>query len=190
MKAGELQLDTVLDDVRTGVPGQETFVQVESGATLSGTGQVTQLRLLDGGILAPGNSPGEFTAESLIWNGGGEIAFELGSDNTTATSDLLTITGALTKGSAGVWEFNFSDGIGTPTLNETYTLFTFGSTDFLVGDFTHTYSGALSGFDGDFTLNAGSLEFTVTAIPEPGTCVLLGFGLFAMAARRRSTRRG
>jgi len=188
IRDGELQLNTVLDDVRI-VAGQDTFVQVESGATLSGTGQVTQLRLLDGGILSPGNSPGEFTADSLIWNGGGDIAFELGSDNTTATSDLLTITGALTKGSVGVWEFDFSDGIGTPTLSETYTLLTFASTDFVVGDFAYTYSGALSGFDGNFTLNATSLEFTVTAIPEPGTSILLGLGLFAVAARRRHARR-
>ncbi len=192
VKDGELQVNTVLDDVRTGLAnGQETFVQIETGGTLSGTGEVTDVFLQSGGFIAPGASPGELTAADLTWDGGGAFNFELGATTTTADSDLLTLSGDLIKGSAGSFTFNFSDGNGAPVL-DTYTLIDFASNvGFVVGDFDFTYTGSQPAFDGNFLLNPGSLQFQVTqvqVIPEPSAVLLLwgGTALLLFGRRRRS----
>ncbi|MDT5269876.1 MAG: hypothetical protein QOH49_2062 [Acidobacteriota bacterium] len=134
---------------------------VNSGGTLSGAGAVNRAITLNaGGSISPeGASPiATLSGGSLNWNGGGEMDFDL-----AATSDRLALSGALTKGTAGSFEFAFN-----PTASlvpgTTYTLATFGSTNFNVPDFT--YSGLPSELKGKFTLDAGSLKFTVLdAVP-------------------------
>jgi hypothetical protein len=92
-------------------------------------------------------------AASLTWNGGATLDFDL-----AATSDRLALSGALTRGSGGAFEFAFNPAADLAP-GTTYTLATFGSTNFDVTDFT--YSGLPAELKGKFTLEAGALKFTV-----------------------------
>jgi autotransporter-associated beta strand protein len=151
-------------------------VTVASGATLGGNGRIGNLTLNVGGTLAPGNSPGTLTAESLDWQGG-DLWFELGADN--SSSDYLSLTGGL-SGSAGSLAFTFLD--HGWQIGQTYDLIGFGSTTLAASQFTFTNSG---GFDGTFGYNGNSLQFTLTAIPEPSITALIALGLAAIVLRRR-----
>lgn len=141
--------------VNGSVAGSGAF-NVNGGATLSGSGVVSRaVTLNSGGIVSPeGAAPiATLGASSLTWNGGAEFDFDL-----AATSDRIALTGAFTKTGAGTYEFVFN-----PAANlapgTTYTLATFGSTNFDVADFT--YSGLPAELKGKFTLEAGALKFTV-----------------------------
>lgn len=100
-------------------------VTVSNGATLGGTGSVGGLVTVNnGGFLAPGNSPGTFTAEALTLNSGSTTVFELGSPSGTpgVDSDLIDVNGLLTLAGGGIEIVNFG-GMNTGT----YTLFNYGS---------------------------------------------------------------
>lgn len=155
-----------------------------SGGTLGGSGAVGDT-ILHTGSLAPGNSAGTLTLDSLTWNGG-TLAFELGANQ--AGSDQLAVSGAFTKGTGPTFYFNFTDAATAPIAGATYTLLTFGSqAGFTTGDFSYSYTGALSGFSGAFDLQAGRLNFTVAAIPEPATwSCLFGLAVLGVAIWRRS----
>ncbi|MDX6765906.1 MAG: PEP-CTERM sorting domain-containing protein [Candidatus Methylacidiphilales bacterium] len=151
-------------------------VIVESGGQLTGTGSVGALTLQSGALLAPGNSPGTITADSVIWDGGADFVFELG-----ATSDQLVILGALTKGSAGTYEIILTAGEG---LSEGLKdLITFNSTNFNGSDFTIINN--TPGLIGNLVLNGSTLSYNVTTVPEPSTALLVVLGLGVLAAGRR-----
>ena len=133
-----------------------------NGGTLSGNGAVNRpVTLNSGGAVAPEGSTAAATLSgaSLAWNGGGRLAFDLG----TAT-DRLALSGALTKGSAGSYEFVFTPGEGIAE-GSTYTLVNFGSTNFTAADFS--YTGLPAGMSGAFILDAGTLQFTVLDTTAP-----------------------
>ena len=158
-----------------------TAISVHSGATFTGNGTATgSLTLHSGGLLAPGSGLGSLAVGSFNWNGGGLLNFELGTGN---TSDHLNIAGALAKGGSG-FVFDFLTG---GSVGNTYTLLNFGSITggFTVADFT--YTNLANGLTGTFTLNATSLDFTTSAIPEPSTyAALLGaLALVGTAFHRR-----
>jgi autotransporter-associated beta strand protein len=135
---------------------------VGGGGTLAGSGSVNRaVTLNSGGSVAPGGaSPvATLSGSSLTWNGGGKLAFDL-----DAASDQLALSGALTKGTAGTYEFAFSPGANL-SPGTTYTLVTFGSTNFAVSDFS--FSGLPSNLKGKFTLEANALKFTVSDSVAP-----------------------
>jgi len=166
---------------------------VSSGAKLAGNGTTAQIELMAGGAIAPGNSIGMLSTSqngnsNMVWNGEtsgsfGQMQFELSTiDN---TSDNLNLgAGVFDQGSGSIFAFDF---LGTGGSGYTYTLVNFGLTDFTVDDFS--YSGLASGLTGIFTLNADSLQFTTSAIPEPSTYALLvgGLGLLAFLRRRKQS---
>lgn len=168
-------------------------ITVNSGGTLAGnspsmTGVFT---LNTGGAISPGDGGiGTLTATNLTWNGEAsgsfaQMKFELGNVGNlglAATSDKLSLgSGILTKGTGSIFAFDF---LGTGAAGDTYTLLTFGSTDFLVGDFS--YSNLAGGLSGTFTLQGNSLLFSV--VPEPQTYALLAAGLMAVLFLRRKQR--
>jgi autotransporter-associated beta strand protein len=130
-------------------------LDVNAGGILAGAGTINKAVALNvGGRISPGTTgSATLNAASLTWNGGGQLAFDLG-----ASSDKLALTGALSKGAAGVYEFVFSEPATLP-VGSSYTLATFGSTNFAAEDFA--YSG-LTGA-GEFSITGGSLSFTVTS---------------------------
>jgi autotransporter-associated beta strand protein len=157
-------------------------VTVGASGVLGGTGKINgTLALASGGFIAPGviGASGTLTGTSFTWNGGGTLNFDLGSGT---TSDLLNLSGAFTKGTAGTFAFDFND-LGGVVASTTYTLVDFGSSNFSLSDFT------ASGLSGTFTLNGNNLQFTTSAVPEPGTWALLflGAGVLFVSLRRRAS---
>lgn len=157
--------------------GYTGTLAVDAGTLAGETVLGGTIVLGSGGTLAPGNSIGTIGADSFTWDGGGVMSFEL--SDVDATSDLLDLAGAFTKGSAGLWAFDFNN---TGMVNQTYTLVTFGSSTFDVADFSYTNLGG--GYTGEFALSGSDLTFTV--IPEPGATLLGSLGMLILLRRRRS----
>jgi len=161
-------------------------LRVNSGGVLTGDGTIGRAVVLNanGAIMPGGSAPGSaLTADSLAWNAGGVLAFNL-----DATSNRLAIAGALTKGEAGPRHFMFGIGPGFAVGN-TYTLATFGSTDLTASDLT--FSALPAGLTGAFTvtsnLGAGSIVFEVfgppviAAQPRSVTTLMGGTATFSVA---------
>jgi outer membrane autotransporter protein len=74
-------------------------VTVNSGATLGGTGTAAgAVTIADGGILAPGNSPGTLTVGALSLSNASLLNYELGTPGVigSGVNDLTIVTGNLT----------------------------------------------------------------------------------------------
>jgi hypothetical protein len=93
-----------------------------------------------------------------LWNADAVFAFDLGS-----TSNRLTLSGALTKGSAGAHNFVFTPQAGLASGN-IYTLATFSSTDFSAADLTFT--GLPAGLTGAFNVTGNAIQFEIFGPPE------------------------
>jgi autotransporter-associated beta strand protein len=141
-------------------------VSVNSGGTLGGAGNLTSVTVNAGAHLAPGN----FNTGTLIL--GGSLDFEGGEfDIAGAGSSLtgLSIAGNLILDNAPTLIFSGSLAPGT------YTIASYGGT--LSGQFAAPNLPA-----GD-TINYGtgsSSSITLTAVPEPGTLVLLAGGALGL----------
>ena len=147
--AGTLQVEGSIGDV------------VVDGGTLSGGGSVGAATLT-AGTIAPGGSPGTLSAASLAWNDGGGIDFLLGP--TAPASDLLQVSGALSKGTGSSFVFHFSQGGVAPAAATTYTLIQAGSTDFSTGDFGFDFAPPLTSLTGTFSIDGGAVKFTVDTV--------------------------
>lgn len=138
-------------------------VVVNDGGTLTGTGTINRpITLNAGGTLAPdGGSTAiaPLTAASLTWNGDGALALDLAATN---TSDQVVLSGALTKGTAGAYTVAFTPDAGFAP-DSTYTLVTFGSTNFVASDFTAT--GLPAGTGALFAVNGTSLQVLIQGLP-------------------------
>src|SRR5690606_9556861 len=101
-----------------------------NGGALAGTGAINRSVVLDSATIQPGAQTTSVNGESLTWNGGGRLAFELAADG---QSGRLALAGALLKGGSGPYEIAFTTADGFAAGN-TYTLATFGSTTFSADD--------------------------------------------------------
>ena len=120
--------NTGLTDVQGGLLSVRgiinSAVQVESGATIGGTGTVHgTVTILSGGTLAPGNSPGTTTYDALVLNAGSVSSFELGPAGVVGSgvNDLVDVTNNLTL--AGTLNIIDTGTFGTGV----YRLFDYGT---------------------------------------------------------------
>lgn len=149
---------------------------INDGVTLNSGGRISPGSITQVGT-APAAQVGTLTAGSLLWNGGGELSFQLGDPSSAANSDEFNLAGAFTKGTAGTFNFAFTQVTGFTGLG-TYTLMNFGSqSGFSASDFT----GAPSGMQFDLTPTSLLLE----SVPEPSTMALFGLGATALFFFRR-----
>ena len=171
-------------------------VEVAAGGKLGGSGRIAgAVNISTGGLLAPGNSPGNLTLDSgLTIAGGATYLWELAALSTAnpgTTFDTLTLTagdatisgailqlnlGAYAPGNLPFWQTNQTwSGI----LNNT-------GTGALTGSFAAIDNSPWSALGAFTTSNVGNdvnLVWT-TAIPEP-TVTLLAGGMCLLALRRR-----
>ena len=147
-------------------------VNVASGATLGGSGTINGGTIQ--GVLSPGNSIGTLTFDSaLTLAADAEFRFEFlnsgNHDQVVGPSLVLPETGNITLRIVGL------DG-HTIQENDSFTIFTGDLVNFDASRITIVNE---SSWEGGWQVSEGSL--VVTAIPEPGTLVLLGLGGAALA---------
>jgi len=196
------------------VNGTAGAVNVETGGSLGGAGTVGAVTLNSGSLLKPGNSPGNLTAASSVWNAGGTYEWQITSLTGTAGTDwdLFTVTGGLdlsalsssatfnlSLDSTGVlagfsdtseyaWTFAKAASItglsSTDAGTDISSLFNISATNFNGG------TGPANGFKvvvGE--TSAGYTSLNLMTVPEPSASSLMGIGLGALMIVRTFRRR-
>jgi autotransporter-associated beta strand protein len=161
-------------------------VLVNTGGTLKGSGGVQGLTL-NGGIVAPGNSPGLLTAYEL--NGSnGTFQFQLGAPTTRGvTYDAINVTNLLTLGTNTAFTFETLGNYAYADGN-TYDLFDWGSADMSTFDVA-VLEAALPNLntpstDLKWNVSNFTMDGTVGVIPEPSTASLLLGGTASLIVLR------
>jgi len=178
----------ILDGAHTG-GGMYT---VAGGATLAGDGSTdAPVSFADGGILAPGASPGSLGTGSLTLSNASVLAFELAAPNlgNTPLSDRVDVAGSLVLD--GILVVDPLAGFGTPTTGDRWRLF--------------NYTGSLT--DNGLELDLGSLPVLAPSlsyyvdtsilgqvdlgvrVPEPAGLLLAALGLLGLLPLGRRFRR-
>jgi len=142
---------------------------LSANQSLTGAGSIdaTGKELVLNGTLAPGNSPGTISVTGNFTLGAAAVSnFDI-NGTTAGLFDRLNVTGALTFGGTLNLTTGYSANVG-----DSVKLFNAGS-----------YAGALSvtgtSLGGGLSWNTGTLntDGTITVVPEPKTCVLIGIGI-------------
>jgi len=164
------------------INGSAGDVIVNTGGTLGGSGSVQGLTL-NGGIVAPGNSPGLLTAYEL--NGSnGTFQFQLGAPTTRGTTyDAINVTNLLTLGANTAFTFETLDNY-TYADGNTYDLFDWGSADMSTFDVA-VLEAALPNLntpstDLKWNVSNFTTDGTIGVIPEPSTSSLMMFGIASL----------
>ena len=167
-------------------------VLVNTGGTLKGSGGVQGLTL-NGGIVAPGNSPGLLTAYEL--NGSnGTFQFQLGAPTTRGvTYDAINVTNLLTLGANTAFTFETIDSY-TYADGNTYDLFDWGSADmsaFNVAVLEAALPSLASTPDLSWNVSQFTLDGTVSVstVPEPSASVLFAIGVAGLIGTRMYNRK-
>lgn len=166
---------TTINGSLLSVNGNAGDVLVNTGGTLGGSGSVQGLTL-NGGTVAPGNSPGLLTAYEL--NGSnGTFQFQLGAPTTRGTTyDAINVSTLLTLGASTSWTFETLDNYSFQ-MNDSYDLFNFASIEASAFD-VNTLLAALPNLDTansnlKWDANSFTTDGVVNVIPEPSTFSLL-----------------
>lgn len=180
-------------------------VAVQGAGTLMGTGGISgAVTVQSGGTLAPGLGIESLATGVLTMNAGATLAYEFNSDAVPGLAgDLVAITGGLNLDLGNTTALTFTNlGTGAWSPGEKLTMLSYsgawngGLFDFggVVADDSTIVAGGtqwvfdyndVSGgtnFAGDLT---GSSYVTLTAVPEPGTGMVLLAGVGALVAGRR-----
>jgi hypothetical protein len=173
------------------VNGLAGDVLVNTGGTLGGSGSVQGLTL-NGGTVAPGNSPGLLSAYEL--NGSnGTFAFQLSAPTTRGvTYDAIDVSTLLTLGSNTAFTFETLNSY-TYGMGDTYDLFNFDSINADAFD-DAVLLAALPDLDTansdlKWSVSSFTADGVVSVIPEPSTASLLlggSIGLIAVRLLRRN----
>ena len=186
VNAGGTIGSTTINGSLLNMNGSAGDVLVNAGGTLGGSGSVQGLTL-NGGTVAPGNSPGLLTAYEL--NGSnGTFAFQLGAPTTRGvTYDAINVSTLLTLGANTAFTFETLNSY-TYGMGDTYDLFNFDSIDAEAFD-----SAVLLAALPDLDTTNSNLQWNVTnfttdgivnVVPEPSTASLLLGGTVSLIAVR------
>lgn len=185
-------------------------VMVKSGAAVRGTGDVADLIVKSGGVLAPGNSPGMLSAGTAAWAGGSVFEWELADASAAAGIgyDTVSVSGVLTLSATDADPFTIrvltlgadlqagqAAGLEEPFARYVFTLASVagGIEGFDPMAFFVDTTGFLNEFDPrsswSVELDGTNLNLVYTAVPEPGAVFLVAAGLLAVVVFRRGVRK-
>ncbi|MCX7009713.1 MAG: hypothetical protein NTY53_21135 [Kiritimatiellaeota bacterium] len=177
------------------------WINVQSGATLGGTGSMASVQIFSNATLAAGNSIGTLTATNLTLAGGAHVQVEINATNGTkgVDWDLITVNGPAALSSISASTPLTVDVVNYGGLNGAQAPLSTVSWDFLdasniTGFDSNAFAFTTTGLDGwssgnwSVTQTGNSLLLSYTAIPEPVSVALvclLGGGLMAWRRLRR-----
>lgn len=182
-------------DVNTGgvVDAQRIIVGVNG--TLQGSGGLLNANVvMNGGTLAPGNSPGDMTINGDLDFADPQsiLSIEIAGAN-AGQYDVLTVLGDLIAPQGFTLELSFLNGF-SPTPGDSFNFLSVAGTpslDFsLVNLIVNGFSGGVQfAFDNISGVFSFSTDMNPSAVPLPPAFPLMVFGLGALgvAARRRKT---
>ena len=174
-----LQAETVYDGSIYIINGTRGAITVQSGGTLKGTGTVANVNV-NGGTIAPGESPGIINTGNLVYTGG-TLEEEIGG-TASGEFDQLNVTGTVDLG-AGVTNLNITHWNGfAPALNDSFVIINNDSTDAITGTFAGLAEGATTTVDG-YTYaisyiggtDGNDIVLTVTGVPVTPEAPNTGF---------------
>jgi autotransporter-associated beta strand protein len=171
-----------------------TETNVKTGATLAGTGVVSDVVLESGSFLAPGNSPGILTTRNLDAQSGSTLTYELNGLTGGSGYDQLKARGAVTLGATSVFNFTALAGINPDPNVDTFFLLWNDGSDPISGMFQGLPELAPVTVDGQlyyatYQANAegnsrwGGNDFAL--IPEPSGAMLVLISSAGLLLRRR-----
>ena len=192
VNAGGVIGNTTINGSLLSINGSAGDVMVNTGGTLGGSGSVQTLTL-NGGTVAPGNSPGLLTAYEL--NGAnGTFLFQLGAPTTRGiTYDAINVTNLLTLGANTNFTFEVLDNYNFYS-GDSYDLFDFGSIDSTSFDITKLNVALPTLNSNDLSWDVSSFTtdgiISIISVPEPSALQMLGIGLISLLAFRRINKNG
>lgn len=175
--------------VRWSLAGGTDFIPPIAGASVSAEGRALSD---DGQIVVGYMSTGVFQTEAFLWDGATDISIGLGDINSlgTTVSRALAISGdgSVVVGKAGDGAFIWDEANGMRLLADVLTsVVGLDLAGWTLDEATAISSDGLT-IAGNGINASGQLEGWVAVIPEPGTGLLVGFGLSMLSARRRAGR--
>ena len=152
------------------IEGAQTGDVALNGGTLGGNGSVHNL-IATGGTVAPGNSPGTFTANNVTWNSSTTLASELNGTTAGSQYDQLIANGSVNLGGATL---ALSTGF-TPAAGDTFTILKNSGGAAITGTFGGLAEGSeftMAGTDWQITYNGnGGHDVVLTALTSFTTSV-------------------
>lgn len=161
----------------TEVFGKLTVKELELQAgVLRGTGEIVGDVINSGGTIIVGASPGKLSIDGdLVLGTGSELQLEINGDQPGVSHDWLAVTGDIALGGLLRIAFGY-----TPAAGTNFLLLS-SETGFISGAFdTVVATGA------DVVVRYGAQGVSVTAVPVPGSILLLASGLLGLLPRLRA----
>lgn len=148
----------------------ECSFEVQVAGVLLGTGKMGGVLINDGGMIAPGNSPGTISTGNLVFEEGGIYEFEV-VGNESGQYDQINVTGTVALGN-GTLRTVLLDGF-KPSQGKTFTIINNDGSDQVEGTFAGLAEGAPVEVDGTayFTISyigGDGNDVVLTAIPGVG----------------------
>lgn len=154
---------------------------------LSGSGFINGSIVNQGGIVAPGSSPGILhIAGNYSQNQNGILALEIGGLDPGLNHDQLVVAGSLSL--SGEVQLSLIDGF-IPSVGDKYNLFQVGRT-FSIDNARFNWLNAPSGLTYDSAFVNGVYTVSITAVPEPSSMALASMAVAGMLFIRLKHHRG
>lgn len=118
----------------------------EIRATLGGTGKIGHIKILSGGTIAPGLSPGCMSTGNLTFVSGSTYDFELGGTTECSGYDRINVTGTVDLGSGTLNTDIVND--FKPAKDNSFMIISNDGTDAVTGTFDGLAQGATFTVDG------------------------------------------
>jgi len=141
----------------------DTPLRVFSGATLGGSGQVNTVRVTGGGTLAPGTSPGRFTASNTVFSAASTFIVELNGATVATGYDQLYSYPSNNLGGATLVVVPSFSAVDAPEDGDLFEI--------IAGGFV-TNAGTFAGLPDGAVFTAGGTQFRINYASTPGSVTL------------------